>query len=35
MPTDACRFRDTFVVDIDVPGVDPGSIDLKRSSRTS
>jgi HSP20 family protein len=28
MPIDAYRRRDTFVVDIDLPGVDPDSIDL-------
>ncbi|WP_353951255.1 Hsp20 family protein [Knoellia sp. S7-12] len=28
MPIDAWREEDTFVVELDLPGVDPGSIDL-------
>ena len=28
MPIDAWREKDTFVVELDLPGVDPGSIDL-------
>lgn len=28
MPMDAWRDNDTFVIELDVPGVDPGSVDL-------
>jgi HSP20 family protein len=28
MPMDAWRERDTFVIELDLPGVDPGSVDL-------